>query len=122
MKKNIVLFAVLFVLAFLSGCGGQTAVTDVPQDTLAEPDTTVEPVVESVDVPELVSEPEPEVVPISQPQADGTGISFEFPEDWSTNAAEGIQDLQSMANNAGNRVLYGVLHGYMDAQEIISIQ
>ena len=125
MKKNTILFAVLFVLTFLSGCGDQTEgipVTDVPQDTLAETNTTAGPVVEPVDVPEPVSEPEPELVPIPQPQADGTGISFEFPEDWSTNATEGIQDLQSMANDAGNRVLYGVLHGYMDAQEIISIQ
>ena len=125
MKKNIVLFAVLFVLAFLPGCGGQTegvSVTDVPQDTLVESSTAAEPVVESTDVPEPVSEPKPEVVPIPQPQADGTGISFEFPEDWNTNATEGIQNLQSMVNNAGNRVLYGVLHGYMDAQEIISMQ
>ena len=125
MKKNIVLFAVLFVLAFLPGCGGQTegvSVTDVPQDTLVESSTAAEPVVESTDVPEPVSEPKPEVVPIPQQQADGTGISFEFPEDWNTNATEGIQNLQSMVNNAGNRVLYGVLHGYMDAQEIISMQ
>ena len=117
-KRILLLFTVVaFGVLGLSGCGQTDSVPteDTPQEVQAHTELPAEPISD----PESV--PEPEVVSLSQPQADGTGVSFEIPEDWNQYPTDAMQRLQAIVDDAGNRVLYGVLHGFMESQEVSSI-
>lgn len=123
MKTGKFLLIIVMMVSFsLSGCS-QAQVEppkDMPQDVHTELTVESEPAAEPVSNPEPVSEPsEPVILP--QPQADGTGISFALPDDWNKYPADALQDLQTMIDESGNRVLYGVLHGFMEAQEISDV-
>lgn len=121
MKKEIFIFILtLFALLALAGCGQaekrSSPAEDFPQaeqqGTESMPEPTVEPVNDT---------PEPIPEPLLQPQADGTGISFMLPDDWNKYPADALHDLQAMIDDSGNRTLYGVLHGFMDSQELSAI-
>lgn len=114
----LLLFAVVvFGVLGLSGCSQTESVSteDTPQEVQAHTELPAEPISD----PESV--PEPEVVSLPQPQADGTGICFALPDDWSKYPADAMQGLQAIVDDAGNRVLYGVLHGFMESPEITQV-
>ena len=113
MRKSIIFLSLILILALIPGCKQQEVPSseEPSRPIQQESELPPEPTVELVDSPE----------PLPQPQADGTGISFALPDDWNKYPSDALQDLQAMINESGNRVLYGVLHGFMEAQEISEV-
>ena len=113
MKKRMIFLILILTIALMPGCNQQ----EVPSSE--EPSQPIQQ--ESKPLPEPTIEPVNSPEPLPQPQADGTGISFALPDDWNKYPADALQDLQAMIDESGNRVLYGVLHGFMEAQEISEV-
>lgn len=122
MRKSVAFLVMIMALALLSSCGQMEV--QQPEEPHQEVIPDAESVSEATVVPIITPEPEPpetEIISLPQPQADGTGISFEIPEDWNQYPTDAIQNLQVLVDDTGNMVLYGVLRGFMDSQEVSTI-
>jgi len=125
MRKSILYLTLILAMALLTGCGQaqngapppeeppQEAQQKLQQEAESSPEQTAEPVNDT---------PEPAPEPLPQPQADGTGIKLELPKKWEEKYGEGLgKSLQIDMDDNGNRVLYGVLHGYMESPKITKV-
>ena len=54
-----------------------------------------------------------------QAKPDGTGIEFSLPLKWGSYPSATKQNLHAIINNAGNKLIYGLLHGFMEAEPLV---